>query len=151
MQIFSQSPEDYINQLPEDRRAPMSRLRRVILDNLPEGYVEVMQYGMIGYVVPLNLYPAGYLANPEQPLPLLGLASQKNHIALYHMALYASPDLNAWFADEYARRVKGRMDMGKSCLRLKKMAEIPYDLIGELCRKINVAEYIALIESAAAR
>jgi len=150
MQIFAQSPEDYIDQLPEDRRAPMSRLRQVILDNLPEGYAEVMQYGMIGYVVPLNLYPAGYLANPEQPLPFLGLASQKNHIALYHMALYASPELSSWFAGEYARRVKGKMDMGKSCLRLKKMAEIPYDLIGELCRKISVAEYIALIESATA-
>lgn len=151
MQIFAKSPEEYISQLPEDRQAPMMRLRQVILDNLPEGFAEVMQYGMIGYCVPLSLYPAGYLANPQEPLPFLGLASQKQYIALYHMAIYASPELSDWLTGEYARRVKGKMDMGKSCLRLKKMSEIPYDLIGELCRKVSIADHIALIESATAK
>jgi uncharacterized protein YdhG (YjbR/CyaY superfamily) len=141
------TPQAYLDALPPERKEAVSKLREVILENLPEGFEEVMSYGMIGYVVPLGLYPAGYHVNPGEPLPFINLASQKNHIALYHMGLYGFQDLMAWFEAEYAKQGLGKLDMGKSCIRFKKVDRIPFDLIGELCRKITVADYVSKYEN----
>lgn len=141
------SPEEYIEKLHNERKDPMARLRSTILDNLPEGYTETMAYGMIGYVVPHSLYPKGYHADPQQPLPFISLASQKNHIALYHMGLYSNPELMKWFADEYPNHSPTRLDMGKSCIRFRKTDDIPFQLVAELCRKMSVQDWIQLYES----
>lgn len=139
--------EDYLNQLPNDRREAIDKIRKVILDNLPEGFKETISYGMLGYVVPHELYPKGYHCNTKLPLPFLNLASQKNYIALYHMGIYVKNDLLEWFVDEYKKVVPTKIDMGKSCIRFKKMEHIPYDLIGELIGKMSVNEWIELYES----
>ena len=102
---------------------------------------------MLNYVVPHSLYPAGYHCNPQQPLPFAAIASQKNFIAFYHMGIYSQPDLLNWFAEEYPKHSKTRLDMGKSCIRFKKPDQIPYKLIGELSRKINVKDWINIYES----
>ncbi|SCY12352.1 protein of unknown function (DU1801) [Nonlabens sp. Hel1_33_55] len=141
------SPEEYIKELTEDRKTPMERLRNVILSNLPNGYEETMSYGMIAYQVPLAKYPEGYHAGKGQtPLPFINLASQKNHIALYHMGIYANPQILDWFKQEYPEHAKTKLDMGKSCIRFKKMNDIPFDLIAELCGKISVEEWIETYE-----
>ena len=151
MQYDANTVDGYIAALPEDRQAPIEKLRNVILSNLPEGYEEQIAYGMIGYVVPLSKYPKGYHVKEGEPLPFLSLASQKNYIALYHMGLYVDPAVEAWFAKEYADRVPTKLDMGKSCIRLKNPAHIPYDLIGELCQKITVEQYLHTYETAIKR
>ncbi len=151
MQSKATSPEAYIDELPPERCEAISRLRQVILENLPDGFEETMSYGMIGYVIPHSRYPAGYHCNPKQALPFMSIASQKNYIALYHMGLYANEDLMKWFVEEYQRRVAGKLDMGKSCVRFKKMEHIPYDLIGELVQKMSAEEWIALYEEAIKR
>ena len=110
----------------------MKKLRKVIKDNLPKGFEETMSYGMIGYVVPHSIYPDGYHCDPKLPLPFMNLASQKNYIAVYHSGVYASEKMNKWFTAEYAKHCKTKLDMGKSCVRFKKMDDIPYELIGEL-------------------
>jgi hypothetical protein len=138
--------EQYLAELPEDRRAAMTRLRETILKNLPEGYREEMGYGMIGYVVPHSIYPAGYHCNPKLPLPFVNIASQKNFIALYHMGIYADPGLLKWFTGEYPKHSKTKLDMGKSCTRFKKAEDIPYNLIGELMKKITVKDWIKTYE-----
>lgn len=148
MQIHATSPEHYLEQLPDDRKAVLSKLRQVILDNLPEGFVEATGYGMMGYVVPHGLYPAGYHCDPQQPLPFLGIASQKNFVAFYHMGIYADPALHEWFTSEYPKHSTARLDMGKSCIRFKKPEQIPFDLLGELVRKVSVQDWIALYEKA---
>lgn len=140
------SPEEYIRQLPEDRKQSIERLRTVILDNLPDGFEETMAYGMISYVVPHRIYPAGYHANPKEPLPFISIASQKNYIALYHMGIYAFPDVLAWFQQEYPKHVATKLDMGKGCVRFKKVETIPYELIAQLCTKISLADYLAQYE-----
>lgn len=137
---------EYLSSLPTDRQAVIERLREVVLQNLPAGFEERMTFGMIGYVIPLSRYPAGYHVQPGLPLLFLALASQKNHIALYHMGLYADLALERWFADEYARRVPVKLDMGKSCIRFRNPKHIPYDLIGELCRKVTVDDYVRKYE-----
>ncbi|QBA63177.1 DUF1801 domain-containing protein [Muriicola soli] len=142
----AKSPEEYINSLPEDRKEAIKQLRKTINANLPKGFKETMSYGMIGYVVPHSLYPDGYHCSPELPLPFMNLASQKNYIALYHSGVYADKELLAWFVGEYPKYVSKKLDMGKSCVRFKKMEDIPYKLIGELCRKMTVDEWIALYE-----
>lgn len=142
----AKTPDDYIAALPEDRKSAVTRLRAVIRKNLAAGFKETMGYGMIGYVVPLDLYPAGYHCNRELPLPFMNLASQKNAISLYHSGMYASPELLSWFTSEYPRYVKTKLDMGKSCVRFRNMDQIPYELIGELCTKMSVEEWIALYE-----
>ncbi|MDK9711552.1 DUF1801 domain-containing protein [Acidaminobacter sp.] len=142
----AKTPQEYLENLPASRREAVEKLRTVILENLPDGFEEVISYGMLGYVVPHTLYPAGYHVNPKEPLPFINLASQKQHIAFYHMGIYAFPDLLLWFEKEYAARVVSKLDMGKSCIRFKKMDAIPYDLIAELCRKITVEQYISLYE-----
>jgi uncharacterized protein YdhG (YjbR/CyaY superfamily) len=137
------SPEDYIEELPAERKGAISKLRSVILKNLPKGFEETMSYGMIGYVVPHSIYPDGYHCTPELPLPFMNIASQKNYVALYHSGIYASPELTEWFKTNYAEQVSTKLDMGKSCIRFKKVENIPYELIGELCTKITVEEWIA--------
>jgi len=146
MQIKASNPEDYIAQLPDERQIAITKLRSTILDNLPEGFKEGMSYGMIGYVVPHSIYPGGYHCSPELPLPFVSIASQKNFVALYHMGIYASPELMDWFVGEYPKYVKTKLDMGKSCIRFKKLDQIPYQLIGELISKMTVNDWVEIYE-----
>ena len=146
MQSKATSPEKYIDALPEERKRAMSELRKVILKNLPKDFSEVMSYGMIGYVIPHSLYPNGYHCNPKLPLPFMNIASQKNFIAVYHMGVYANKDLLKWFTNEYPKYCKTKLDMGRSCLRFKKIDQIPYKLIGELAAKLTPQEWIAIYE-----
>lgn len=125
----------------------MNRLRKVILENLPEGFTEEMTYGMPGYVVPHSIYPQGYHCNPKLPLPFISLASQKNFIAFYHMGLYADKKILDWFQEEYPKHMHTKADMGKSCLRFKKSEHIPFELIGQLVRKFSVQDWISCYES----
>ena len=140
--------DQYINEAPEDRRDALKKLRAIILENLPEGFQEGISYGMVGYFVPHSIYPAGYHCTPELPLPFMSFASQKNSINFYHMGIYAKPELYDWFVTEYPKHSKQKLDIGKSCLRIKKIENIPFDLIGELVKKITVADWIATYESA---
>ena len=146
MQYSATSPEDYIKQLPEERQAPMQKLRETIISNLPEGFNEEISYGMIGYVVPKSIYPAGYHCDTKLPLPFLSIASQKNFIAFYHMGMYANPELLEWFVSEYPKHVKTKLDMGKSCVRFKKPQQIPFALLGELANKMSPQDWIELYE-----
>lgn len=147
MQSTAATPLEYFESLPEDRRAAMLKLHEVISINLPKGFKEGMSYGMMGWSVPHTLYPAGYHCDPKQPLPFLGIASQKNNISFYHMGLYADKELLDWFVAEYPRHVKTKLDMGKSCVRFKKMETIPYELIGKLASKMTPQDWILLYES----
>jgi len=142
------TPAAYVDALPTERKAPMKKLRAVIRKNLAQGFKEQMSYGMLGYVVPHRLYPPGYHCDPSLPLPFMNLASQKNYIAVYHMGVYADPVLAQWFKTEYANRVTSKLDMGKSCIRFKKMHDIPYDLIGELSAKMTVEQCIDFYQAA---
>jgi hypothetical protein len=142
----AKTPDEYIVSLPTDRKEAMTALRKTIQANLPEGFEEVMSYGMIGYVVPHTIYPGGYHCSPELPLPFLNIASQKNYIALYHMGLYADTELLEWFTKEYPNHTSGKLDMGKSCIRFKKIEAIPLELIGELCTRMTVQDWIGLYE-----
>jgi len=146
MQSTAKTVDAYLEQLPEERKEAMKQLRQMFLKNLPKGFVEEMSYGMIGYVVPHSLYPAGYHCNTKLPLPFVNFASQKNFIAVYHMGLYADPVLLAWFKDEFVKRATGKLDIGKSCLRFKKPEQIPYELIGELMTKVTPEVWIAMYE-----
>ena len=146
MQSSATPPQGYIDQLPEDRKAIMKELRAILLKNLPKGFKEVMSYGLLGYVVPHSLYPNGYHCDPQLPLPFMGIASQKNFIALYHMGIYANQEMLEWFQDEYAKQVKTKLDMGKSCIRFKKIEQIPVKLIGALASKMTPEEWIAIYE-----
>lgn len=137
---------EYMEQLPQDRKAVIQELRKVISKNLPKGFQEEMSYGMIGYVIPHALYPAGYHCNPQLPLPFLNIASQKNFIAVYHMGIYADPKLMEWFTAEYPKHSKAKLDMGKSCMRFKKPEDIPFKLIGELATKMTVKDWIEVYE-----
>ncbi len=141
------NPTEYIESLADDRKIAVAKLHKVILENLPEGFEVIMAYGMLSYSVPLSIYPAGYHCTPEMPLPFISLASQKNSINLYHMGIYANPSLLKWFQDEYPKYCKTKLDMGKSCIRFKKMDQIPYQLIAELCKKISVKEWIETYEA----
>ncbi len=151
MKIEAKSPDDYISKLPEDRREVMSNLRQAVLDNLPKGFSEEMSYGMIGYVVPHSLYPEGYHCDPKLPLPFMNIASQKNFVAFYHMGIYADKKLLEWFVKEYPKHSKYKLDMGKSCIRFKRMGDIPYDLIGELVRKVSVDDWIEMYNNVVKR
>lgn len=146
MKYEATSPEEYIDQLPPERSKVLSKLRASILKNLPSGFAETISYGMIGYVVPHSLYPPGYHVNPSLPLPFINIASQKNFIAMYHMGLYANKQLLEWFVAEYPKHCPRKLDMGKSCIRFKNMETIPYDLIGELCTKMTVENWITMYE-----
>jgi hypothetical protein len=142
----AKTPEEYIESLPEDRQEAIKELRKVILKNLPKGFKECMSYGMLGYVVPHTKYPNGYHCNPTLPLPFMNIASQKNFIALYHMGVYGDGALLKWFTGEYPKHSKAKLDMGKSCIRFKKLDQIPYKLIGELASKISPEKWIDIYE-----
>jgi uncharacterized protein YdhG (YjbR/CyaY superfamily) len=142
MRYEANSPDDYIRQLPEERQAVISKLRAVINQNIPEGYQETISYGMIGWVVPHSLFPDGYHCDPKLPLPFINIASQKNFVAVYHSGMYADPNLLDWFVSEYPKHSQRKLDMGKSCIRFKKMDDIPYGLIGELSTKLTVNQWI---------
>jgi len=142
----AKSVKEYLEKVPEDRKEFFSKLRDTILENLPEGFQEEMSYGMIGYVVPHSIYPAGYHTSPNLPLPFASIASQKNYIALYHMGLYANPDILDWFVKEYPKHSNLKLDMGKSCIRFKKPEQIPFCLIGQLLEKISVEDWIKVYE-----
>ncbi|MFN5134392.1 MAG: DUF1801 domain-containing protein [Chitinophagaceae bacterium] len=148
MQSKATTVDAYLAELPEERQKPMEKLRKVIKKNLPKGFKESMGHGMMGWSVPHSIYPAGYHCNPKDPLPFMGLASQKNSINLYHMGIYADPKLLKWFQEAHAKASAKKLDMGKSCIRYKKAEDIPYDLIGELASKITVDEWIKMYESA---
>lgn len=142
------SPEQYINEAPEDRREALQKLRITILENLPKGFQEGMGYGMIGYSVPHTIYPAGYHCDPKTPLPFMSFASQKNSINFYHMGIYADKQLYDWFVAEFPKHSKKKLDMGKSCMRFKKVEDIPFELLGELSKKMTPEQWISIYESA---
>ena len=146
MQITANTPEEYIKQLPEERKDAINKLRKAINNNIPSGFEETMNYGMIGWVIPHSIYPDGYHCKPETPLPFLNIASQKNHIAVYHMGIYTDSKLLEWFIDAFKKQSKLKLDIGKSCIRFKKPEHIPYDIIGELVSKLTAEQWISLYE-----
>jgi len=146
MQLNAKSVKEYLEKLPQERIEHFKKLRKTILANLPKGFVEQINYGMIGFVVPHDIYPGGYHCDPKLPLPFANIASQKNFIGLYHMGIYANPKLLEWFVKEYPKHSDTKLDMGKSCIRFKKIDKIPYDLIGKLMSKMSVNDWIKLYE-----
>ncbi len=146
MQIQSASVEDYISQIPEERQEIFRKIFETVNNNLPDGFSQGLSYGMIGWAVPLETYPAGYHCTPGSPLPFMSIASQKNFIALYHMGMYAKPELLDWFVEEYPKYSRIKLDMGKSCVRFKKMDDIPLELLAELSKKMTVKEWIDIYE-----
>lgn len=142
MPINPTTVEAYIEALMPDRKEAVSKLRQVFLENLPEGFVETINYGMIGYVVPHSLYPEGYHCDPKQPLPFINIASQKGFIAIYHIGLYADDKLLEWFTAEFPKHSNTKLDMGKSCIRFKKPEQIPFELIAQLAKKVTPNNWI---------
>ena len=140
------TPEDYIAQLPEDRKAAITKLNNLIIKHMPKGLETGMAYGMLAYYVPKSIYPDGYHCKPFPPLPFINLASQKNFIALYHSGMYAKKELYDWFVAEYPAHCKYKLDIGKSCIRFKKIDDIPYDLIEQLLGKMTVNEWVDIYE-----
>ncbi|WP_338644756.1 DUF1801 domain-containing protein [Flavobacterium sp. KS-LB2] len=147
MQSTATTIDAYLEEIPKERKDAFTKLRKTILENIPNGFIEQMSYGMIGYVVPHSIYPNGYHCEPKLPLPFIAIASQKNFIALYHMGIYAKPELLNWVVAEYPKHCKQKLDMGKSCIRFKKMDQIPFDLIAELVQKMSAQEWITCYES----
>lgn len=140
------SPAEYLENVDEDRKLAFKKLYDTINAHIPKGFEAQISYGMIGWVVPKSIYPDGYHCSPELPLPFLSSAAQKNFFAVYHMGIYADETLLNWFVEEYPKHCKRKLDMGKSCIRFKKVEEIPFELIGELCKKVSVEQWIALYE-----
>ncbi len=138
--------EEYLASLPEDRREAIAAVRQTILDNLPEGYEEGMQYGMIGYYVPHSIFPAGYHCDPKQPLNFASLGNQKNHMALYLMCVYGNSQVREWFEAEYKKSGK-KLDMGKACLRFKKLDDLALNVVGAAIAKVPVEKYVAAYEA----
>ncbi|WP_316783251.1 DUF1801 domain-containing protein [Pedobacter frigiditerrae] len=147
MQATGKTVEEILTSLPKDRAEPFNKLHDIIVKNLPKGFEAGISYGGLGYIIPHSLYPAGYHCKPIEPLPFAGIASQKNSINFYHMGIYSEPKLFDWFVSEYPKHSKQKLDMGKSCVRFKKLDEIPYQLIGELMTKMTAQEWIDLYES----
>lgn len=146
MQSKAKTVAHYLAELPSDRRDALQAVRAVVRKNLPNGYAEGMQYGMIGYFVPHSLYPSGYHCDPKQPLPFAGLASQKNHMSIHLMSIYSDPEEEAWFRAAWAETGK-KLDMGKSCVRFKTIDDVPLKVIGEAIRRIPVKKFIKCYES----
>ncbi|MFY0627441.1 MAG: DUF1801 domain-containing protein [Reichenbachiella sp.] len=146
MKATGKTVNEILTSLPEDRVGHFNHLHDVIMKNLPKGFEAAISYGGLGYVVPHKLYPAGYHCKPSEPLPFAGIASQKNSINFYHMGIYADPKLLYWFQTEYPKHSKQKLDMGKSCVRFKKLEEIPFDLVGELMKKISAEEWVDIYE-----
>lgn len=147
MQSKAKTPEAYMAELLDERKAPMAKLRAAIKSQIDPNFQECMNYGMLGYVVPHSLYPEGYHCNPKLPLPFMNLASQKKFIAVYHMGMYAKKEILDWFVAEYPKHCSRKLDMGKSCIRFKKMDDIPYHLIAELAGKMNVEAWIEVYKT----
>jgi uncharacterized protein YdhG (YjbR/CyaY superfamily) len=147
MKYEAKSVDDYIAQLPEERKEVIEKLRSILQENLPEGFTEVIGYNMPAFVVSHDTYPNGYHCDPKLPLPFISYASQKNFVALYHMGIYANKEIMDWFVAEYPKHCKYKLDMGKSCIRFKKMNDIPYELIAQLAQKMSPSDWIALYEA----
>lgn len=147
MKTEGNTVEAILSNVPPERAEAFNSLHQTILKNLPEGFEAAMSYGMLSYVVPHRIYPAGYHCKPAEPLPFSYIASQKNSINFYHMGIYANPELLDWFVAEFPKHSKQKLDIGKSCIRFKKLEEIPYELIGELVTKMSVQQWIDLYES----
>ena len=146
MKIEVNSVAEYLNNVPDERKSAFRKLYEAVSHHLPPGFQEELSYGIIGWNIPLETYPAGYHCTPNTPLPFINLASQKNFIALYHMGIYANDELLNWFVEEYPKHSKRKLDMGKSCIRFKKPDEIPFDLIAELCKKMSPKDWISIYE-----
>lgn len=146
MQSKATTVDAYMKELPADRLEAMTKLRKVIKKNIPKGFQECMNYGMIGFVVPHKIYAEGYHCDPSMPLPFMNIASQKNNISVYHMGIYADQKILKWFEGEYKKLNIGKLDMGKSCIRFKNMDKIPYDLIGQLAAKMTVEDWVGRYE-----
>lgn len=151
MDSMNKSIQEYLDKIPDDRKVAYNKLRSNIIENLPKGFEEGISSNMISFYVPKSIYPNGYHVNPDLPLPFISIANQKNFIALYHMGIYANQDIHDWFVAEYPKHCKYKLDMGKSCIRFKKIDHIPYDLIAELIRKISVDDWIASYEKSIIR
>ena len=147
MQSTATTPQEYIESLPDERKEVMENLRNVILKNLPKGFEECMNYGMLGYVVPHSKYPDGYHCDTTKPLPFMNLASQKNSINFYQMGIYSDTKLLEWFKNEYPKHATNKLDMGKSCIRFKNINKIPVDLLGELVSKMTADQWIERYEA----
>lgn len=147
MKANGKTVKEILKNLPIDRAEPFKKLHDIILKNLPKGFEAAISFGGLGYVVPHTIYPAGYHCKPSEPLPFAGLASQKNSINFYHMGIYSDPKLLDWFVTEYPKHTKQKLDMGKSCIRFKKLDDIPYKLIGELMKKMTTKEWINIYET----
>lgn len=145
MQSKVKTIKEYLAEVPDDRKEILSEMHKTIVKNMPKGFQEVMSYGMIGYVVPHSLYPAGYHCDPKQPLPFMCLASQKNYISFYHMGLYAGVLLE-WFSKEWPKHSSKKLDMGKCCVRFKKPEDVPIQLLAELVSKMTPEEWIKVYE-----
>ena len=145
MQSKAKTVKEYLAELPEDRCAAIQAVRKVIRKNLDKDYEEGMQYGMIGYYVPHKLYPAGYHCDPKLPLPFAGLASQKGYMSVY-LTCYGSPKDEEWIRKEWAKTGK-KLDMGKSCIRFRKLEDLPLEVIGKAIARVPVKDYIAYYES----
>ena len=151
MKIKANNILEYKKNVPEDKKDIFDKLMKTVRENIPKGFSEELSYGMPAWVVPHSLYPKGYHCSPELPLPFVSIASKKNFIALYHMGIYATPELFDWFMKEYPKHSKRKLDMGKSCIRFKKMDDIPFELIGDLMKKMNPKEWMEKYESAFVR
>jgi hypothetical protein len=146
MRIEASTVAEYLEKLPDDRRAALQAVRKIIRQNLDGGFKEGIQYGMIGYFVPHNVYPPGYHCDPKQPLPFAGLASQKNYMSMYLGCIYVDTEREAWFRKEWSKTGK-RLDMGKACIRFKKLDDLPLELIAEVIAKTTAKDYIEFYES----
>lgn len=140
------SVQEILANIPEERKEAFNKLHQTIVDNLPKGFEPGISYGMLGYVIAHELYPAGYHCKPSEPLPFASLASQKNSINFYHMGIYLDSALMEWFVAEFPKHSSQKLDMGKSCIRFKKWDQIPFELMGQLMQKMTAAQWIALYE-----
>ena len=147
MKSTAKTVNDYLNELPEERKSAFLKLRKSILNTIPKGFEEQISYGMLGYVVPHSIYPNGYHCTPKLPLPFISIGSQKNFIVMHHLGIYANPKLLEWFTAEYPKHSIQKLDMGKGCIRFKKMDQIPFDLIAELAGKMSVDQWIECYET----
>ncbi len=150
MQIRAATVDDYLAALPDDRRRSVEVLRATIRKHLGKGFEEGMQYGAIGYYVPHALYPSGYHCDPKQPLPFAGIGVQKHHIGLYFFCIYISPELQERFVEGWKASGK-RLDMGKSCVRVKSSDDVPLDVLGAVFESVSVDDFVAYYEASRAK
>jgi len=145
MQSKAKTIKEYLAALPEDRRLAIEAIRKVIRKNMDKAFEEGIQYGMLGYYLPHSKYPDGYHCDPKQPLPFAALASQKNHIGLYLFCIYTDPTESAKFQKAWTASGK-KLDMGKSCVRVKKLEDIPLDVLGSTFARITAKKFVASYE-----